>query len=185
MTDLNVHEVSLYLVDFDYNGRSESIEVLNAENGAVLSNPQTVSSFSGGEYLSWNLKGNVEFVITDIAGTTAVVSGIFFGGVTPTASYVATDTTTQGNWIGLYGADGETVVGSGTTNYPAYAQVAVTGNTTTTWAASTTDVRALEQPGGSGRVAAAWQSATSFTINVDLTDVNVHEVSLYLLDFDR
>ena len=43
------------------------------------------------------------------------------------------------------GLDGENVIGSGTTNYPTYAQVTVTGNaTTTTWAASTTNVRALE-----------------------------------------
>ena len=181
-----MHEVSLYLVDFDDNGRSESIEVLNAETGAVLDSPQTVSNFAGGEYLTWNLKGNVEFVITDIAGTTAVVSGIFFGGATPTATFSTTDMTTQGNWQGTYGLDGENVIGSGTTNYPAYAQVTVSGNTTTTtWAASTTDVRALEQPpSGTGRVAAAWQSSTSFTIDVDLTDTQLHEVSLYLVDFD-
>ena len=185
MTDTRVHEVSLYLVDLTDNGRSESIEVLNADNGAVLSLAQTVSNFAGGEYLTWNLKGNVEFVITEITGPTAVVSGIFFGGATPTANYLATDVTTQGNWQGNYGVDGENVIGSGTTNYPAYAQVNVTGNTTTTtWAASTTDVRALQQPSGSGRVAAAWQSTTSFTIDVDLTILSSHEVSLYLVDFD-
>ena len=117
-----------------------------------------MSNFSGGEYLTWDLKGDVEFVITNLTGPNAVVSGLFFGGATPTATYLATDMTTQGNWQGNYGVDGENVIGSGTANYPAYAQVTVTGNTTNTWAASTTDVRALQQPGGSGRVAAEWQS---------------------------
>ena len=71
------------------NGRSESIEVLNAANGAVLYSPQTVSSFSGGEYLSWNLKGDVDFVITDVTGASAVVSGIFFAPDPPPAALPA------------------------------------------------------------------------------------------------
>ena len=32
--------------------------------------------------------------------STAVVSGIFFGGLPATATYFTADTTTQGNWIG-------------------------------------------------------------------------------------
>ena len=36
LTDGLAHEVSLYLVDFNNAGRSESVEVLNAETGAVL-----------------------------------------------------------------------------------------------------------------------------------------------------
>jgi hypothetical protein len=180
------HEVSLYLVDYTNSGRIESIAVLNAQTGAALSAPVTVANFSGGEYLTWNVTGRVEFVVTDVHGPNAVVSGIFFGMTAPAASLLATDTKTQGNWIGVYGTGsggGENVVGSSAANYPAYAQVSVTGNRTNTWAASTTNVRALQQPGGTGRVAADWQSSTSFTINVNLTDKLSHEVSLYLVDY--
>ena len=160
LTDTLVHQVSLYLVDFDNSGRSESIEVLNAANNTVLINPQTVSNFAGGEYLTWYLRGNVEFVIRTVAGPNACVSGLFFGAAPSAATFVATDATTQGNWQGVYGTDGENVIGSSTANYPAYAQVSVTGNSSQTWAPSTTTVSALQQPPpASGRVAADWQSS--------------------------
>ena len=56
-------------------------------------------------------------------------------------SSVASDTTTEGNWVGAYGADGYNVIG-GTTSYPSYVQVSASGQSTLTWAASTSDVRA-------------------------------------------
>jgi len=43
----------------------------------------------------------------------------------------------------------------------------------------------LLNPGAPGRVAADWQSATSFTINVDLTDGRPHYVSLTWLTTAR
>jgi hypothetical protein len=183
------HQVSLYLVDFDgNNSRSERIDVLNVETGAVLDS-QTVSNFTVGEYLTWTLSGDVAFRITRLLGSNAVVSGLFFGGAAPTAALLATDTTTQGSWLGVYGADGANVIGS-TANYPAYAQVNAIGNSTEIWAASTADVRALQQPTGTGRIAACWFSAmtgvpdTYFTIDVALTDGRAHQVSLYLFDFE-
>ena len=87
---VSYHEVSLYLLDFDNAGRSESIEVLNAANNAILINPQTVSILlAGGEYLDWNLRGNVEFVITKVTGPNACVSGLLFQKrQRPTATFV-------------------------------------------------------------------------------------------------
>ena len=132
----------MHLVDLDNAGRSESIAVLDPATSAVLINPQTVSHFAGGEYLTWYLRGNVEFLITNVTGPNACVSGLFFGATATTAAFVATDPTTQGNWQGVYGADGENVLGSSTANYPPYAQVSVTGNSSHTWAPSTTAVSA-------------------------------------------
>ena len=78
LTDGQVHPVSLYAVDWDSTGRSEQIQVLDGSSGAVL-NTQTISNFSGGEYLTWNVSGNVEFKVTSLAGANAVVSGLFIG----------------------------------------------------------------------------------------------------------
>ncbi|MDT4896290.1 MAG: hypothetical protein QOH25_1367, partial [Acidobacteriota bacterium] len=51
------------------------------------------------------------------------------------ATYVRTDTTTQGNWKGTYGAEGYNVIND-LVSYPAYAQVTPSGNLSYTWAAS-------------------------------------------------
>src|SRR5262249_480967 len=56
-----------------------------------------------------------------------------------------------------------------------------------TWAASTSDPRALEWPTGGGRTAAAWYNAetSSFTLDLDLADGQLHQVALYAVDWDR
>ena len=120
--DGQMHTLSLYLLDWGNSGRSESIEVLNGSTGAELAST-TVSNFSGGEYVTWLVQGNVQFVFTCLKGPNAVLSGLFFGGATPAASFVSTNTTTGRNWQGSYGADGYNVIGANA-SYPAYAQVA-------------------------------------------------------------
>jgi hypothetical protein len=117
-----------------------------------------------------------------LQGTDAVLSGLFFGGATPAATFVSTDMTTAGNWQGVYGTGGYNVIGA-SASYPGYAQVTPIGTTTTVWASSTTDPRALQQPGGTGRVAAALTSPTSMTVDLNLFDSRSHRVSLYLLDW--
>ena len=83
-----------------------------------------------------------------------------------------------------YGADGYDLFG-GNQSVPSYATVAAAGETAWTWAASTTDLRALQQsPGSTSRLAAAWASPTSLTFDVNLTDGNAHRVALYLVDWD-
>src|SRR5262249_13034615 len=53
------------------------------------------------------------------------------------------------------------------------------------WARSTTDVRGLQTARGStGRVAAAWYGSTTFSVDVDLTDGQEHDLALYFLDWD-
>ncbi len=100
------------------------------------------------------------------------------------ASFAKTDTTTQGNWVGAYGAAGYNVIGS-TSSYPSYATVTPSGQSSYTWASTTTDPRALLIPGSTtSRIAATWYSGTSFTIGVNLTDGQVHPVSLYAVDWE-
>ena len=98
------------------------------------------------------------------------------------ASLIKQDATTKGNWIGVYGSQGYNVIGDTPLN-PTYATITPVGQSTFTWASSTTDTRALQNPGGSGRIAAAWYSSTSFTIDVNVTDGHLHALELYLLDY--
>ncbi len=99
------------------------------------------------------------------------------------ATAVKQDTTTQGTWIGTYGASGYDVV-SGPTSLPVGDTVTPTGQSTFTWTAASTDPRALQVPGSPDRVAAVWYSATSFSVDVNLGDGVAHDLELYLLDWN-
>jgi hypothetical protein len=100
-----------------------------------------------------------------------------------TATFVKADTTHQGNWTGVYGAQGYNVIGA-SARYPAYAVVTPSGQSTKTWSRKTTDVRALVNPAG-GRIAAAWYSASSFSVNVYVTDGQTHQIALYVMDWNN
>ena len=101
-----------------------------------------------------------------------------------TATYAGLDTTTQGSWIGTYGGDGYAIP-NGAQSVPSYATFAVSGQSSYTWAASTTDVRAPADSGWSGPHGFAVVNATSFTMDVNLKDGNTHQVALYALDWDN
>ena len=151
LTDGQTHQVSLYFLDWDKAGRSETVGVYDTATGALLDS-RTVSSFSGGEYLVWDVSGNVTFKITKVAGVNAVLSGIFFGGMTSSsnsASYVKSDAADQGSWQGVYGAAAD--VAGVASKVPSYAQVSLIGQSNYVWAAST-PTPPLQNPAG-GRIA--------------------------------
>lgn len=90
-------------------------------NTDQLLTTQTISNFSRGEYLTWNLQGHVIISVQDDAGPNAVYSGIFFD--TPTTqpnSFAGTDSATAAyNWRSRYGSQGAVVVGD-TSQTPPY-----------------------------------------------------------------
>ena len=100
--------------------------------------------------------------------------------------FVRSDTSTQGNWVSLYGGQSYRVIG-GTNNPPSYASVVPSGQAYFTWSASTTDPRALltSSAANAARVAACWYSGTSFTVDLNLTDGVTHQVALYAVDWDK
>jgi hypothetical protein len=75
--DGRTHRFGMYCLDWDFAGRSELIELLDADSGAVMQST-TVSTFTGGEYLAWDISGHVKVRVTRITGANAVVSGVFF-----------------------------------------------------------------------------------------------------------
>ncbi len=195
ITDGQPHEVSLYALDWDGygGGRSERVDVLDAVTGSVL-NSQTLSSFGQGEYLSWDLSGHVLIRVTNLnPNSNAVISGLFFGasisgtGIsTAAASFLGADAATQGAWRSSYGGDGYDIPADPSATdpvIPSYAQVAVSGGDDAAWTTSTSDPRALQDAADTGQIASAWFSS-SMTLDVDITDGQPHEVSLYALDWD-
>jgi VCBS repeat-containing protein len=185
------HPMALYFLDWEAAGRIETVNIYDVSSGTLLDN-RTVSNFSSGQYLVWNITGNVTVQISSTAGPNAVLSGIFFGGGTgssgpppaATAQFTASDTSTMGNWKGVYGTNGFNVIGD-VTQYPAFATVTPSGQSSWTWASSTSDVRALQKSESTtDRIAATWYSGSSFTVDINLTDTNSHQIAIYMLDWD-
>ncbi len=114
-TDGQAHRVAFYMVDFDDSARTQTLDVIDPASSKTLVE-QKIASFSGGEYLVFDLTGNVELKFTNTnSSTNAVLSGIFFGApgsraipgsTAASASFVTADTTTQGGWQGVYGGSG-------------------------------------------------------------------------------
>jgi YVTN family beta-propeller protein len=186
-TDQSPHQVAAYCLDWDGLGRAQTIDVLDATTNAVLDS-RSISGFNGGTYLVWNITGHVKLHVTVTAGANAVVEGIFFGaGSTSSgansATFVGTDTATQGNWKSKYGRDGYTVVDDSAKN-PSYATIAPSGAADYIWNFSTTDARALQKGSASDRIASTWYSPSSFSVDVNMTDQSVHQVAIYCVDWD-
>jgi hypothetical protein len=188
--DGQTHQLALYLVDYDYRGRTETVQLSDALSGAVL-NTRTISNFSGGEYLVYNVSGNVKLTFTNASGSlNAVLSGLFIDPVQPpaaSAQFVKTDSTTMGSYTGVYGNDGYDVINS-SINLPSYASINFVSSVNNyTWNSNTTQVNALQDsPGSSARIAACdYSDSPSFSFNLNLTDGKTHQVAFYVLDYDN
>ncbi len=182
--DGKTHDLAIYAVDGNAQGRSERVQVLNAVTGSVL-DTETISSFTTGEFLQWAVTGNVVIKVTSLSGPDAVISGVFLD--TPPAvpsGVTQINGTALGNWVGTFGSQGEDIAGQ-TSSLPSYASISMSGQSLLTFASTTTDTRGLETANGSSRTAIEWTSATNFTINVNLTDKLTHELTLYVVDWDN
>jgi titin len=129
-------------------------------------------------------------IITATSDYAVASTSVFSNAVTvvSTATFLGTDTTTEGAWRTAYGADGYDIAAdtsAGNPKLPSYATLSITGAQTAVWAASTTDPRALQNSAGSSHIASTWYSSTSMSFNLNLTDGQSHEVSLYAVDFDN
>ena len=78
LTDGRAHRVALYMLDWDYYGRSQTVTVSDANTGAIL-DTRMVSAFAGGQWLVWNLTGQVRITLTCTGPGNCVASGLMFG----------------------------------------------------------------------------------------------------------
>ena len=195
-TDTNTHQISLYLIDWDSQGRKQTVQIIDANSSAVLDtenapNPAVSSAnFTAGTYLIWNISGHITIKVTSSGAPNAVVSGVFFGGAggssapSAVATFTGFDTSTQGTWVGKYGADGYSLANVAA-RIPSYASFTVQNQLNYTWASSTADPRALETANASQRVAATWYNGSSFNFDLNFTDGNSHKFALYAVDWDN
>jgi hypothetical protein len=273
-TDGNSHQLALYALDWDSQGRAETIQIVDANTNAVL-DTRNISQLTNGIYLLWNLTGHVKVNIMKTGGPNGVISGAFFepstsglsenvsitpqnvtlaagqqqqfaatvsgtsnqtvawsissvnpataapGGISSTglytapaivtpaqvtvkatsadgtaaatvtinltvgaiANFVGTDTTTQGSWHGVYGANGHSIPND-SQSIPGYAAFAINNGPTYTWVSGTTDPRALQTGNDTSRIASTWYNNSSFNFDVNFTDGNSHQLALYALDWD-
>jgi hypothetical protein len=95
----------------------------------------------------------------------------------------------QGDWVGVYGGDGYVLAnwngGSDLVSLPAGASLALLNASRGTWAASTSDVRALQDPTASTRKAAFWANSGG-ALRAQLTFANGYEgwLHVYVIDWD-
>jgi len=155
-------------------------------NGSVVASDRTspynasLSNLAAGTYV-------LTAVATDDAGATAtasartIVVNATVTGTRGTAAYVTTDASTQGTWKGVYGADGYAIAADAT-SLPGDMQLGVTGQSSWTWAGSTTDGRAMQRA-ASDRVMAAWYGS-NFTIDVNVTGSQPRQLAVYSADYD-
>jgi hypothetical protein len=161
-------------------------------DGTNLGSPVTTGS-SGTYSYQWatgtatNGSHQLTAIATDNASQSTTSAGITFtiANATNSASFVAADTDTRGNWKGVYGADGE-IIANDSNAQPAYGSASFTQGTAYTWVASIeSDARALLKAGSqTDRIASTYYDSSSVTLDVHFTDAVSHRVALYLLDFD-
>ena len=175
------HDLELYLLDWDNQGRAETVQISDAATGAVLYHA-AVASFQSGEYLYYTVSGHIEITITNNGPANAVLNGLFLD-PTAAATFVRTDTTTQGTWIGTYGASGYDIV-SGPTSLPPGDTVTPTGQSTYTWTTTTTDPRALQVPGSLQPRRRRLVLPHQLQRRRQSQRREAHDLELYLLDWD-
>jgi hypothetical protein len=87
------------------------------------------------------------------------------------------DTTTSGNWIGQYGSEGY-IIPNSSTNLPNYVQMRVTADIANN---PCSDSRCLETADRLSRTWNSWRAST-FTLDINLSDGKTHKISLYVYD---
>jgi hypothetical protein len=94
------------------------------------------------------------------------------------------DSTTRGNWKGVYGSDGYSIAAHFSQLRP-YAAVSFANKLDYVWASTTADSRALQNAALTGYVASTWYNDNAFEITAALNDGLRHTIALYCLDWDH
>src|SRR5262249_53671375 len=116
-----------------------------------VSQNQTGSSYQPASPLAPSTMYYWQVVAKGAGGSTAgPVLSFNTGSSAPTALFLGTDTTTQGNWKGVYGSDGY-VLAQDASSLPSYAKLTQLGQLSWMYRRSTAEVRGLLRAAGTGR----------------------------------
>ncbi len=164
------------------------LDATETANGSAIAGSFVYTPASGAVLGSGSQTLSVTFTPSDTvdyktASATVMIAVNAAVSVSAQASFVGFDTATQGTWKGKYGADGDSIAND-SQSLPGYAAFSMLSQSNYTWLPSSTDPRALQMGSGTGRIAATWFSASSFTFDVNLTDGGTHQIALYALDWD-
>jgi hypothetical protein len=77
LTDAQTHQVALSALDWDFQARTQRVDVRDAATRALL-DTQTLANFTDGHYLVWDVRGHVTIEITALTGPNGVANAIFF-----------------------------------------------------------------------------------------------------------
>jgi hypothetical protein len=189
ITDGQAHRLTMYFLDWSYSGREQAVDLIDGQTGAVLDS-RTLSDFTTGIYLTWEVSGAVVVRVTP-HNVNAVVSGIFLDADSPpvAARFVESDTTTGGNWMTKYGQEGSFVARDDLQRPPAYGTCNIHQSSEWTYWTDGHDDRALVNNAGTARIPGVWFSyyptTNSFYIDITMNDGAAHEVAIYALDWYR
>lgn len=79
ITDRRHHRLAFYMFDGDNSGRSQAIQILDADHGDGLLDIQFLSDFCASPaWLVWDCTGHVRIRVTRLTGPNCVMSGYFF-----------------------------------------------------------------------------------------------------------
>ena len=144
----------------------------------------TDTNGSDGWSFSWNTAGldPGRYTLTARATDTA-------GQTSKSSVTVQVGTNVQGSWVGQFGHDGYVLAGwnGGTTDLaalPAGVSYSLVQGARYQWAASTTDVRALQSPDQSQRRATTWYDKTSLQLHLTFANAYTGTLHLYSVDWD-
>jgi hypothetical protein len=183
MTAAYSGNLNLYAVDWDKGNRRETITV-NGQT-AVLS-----ADFSAGAWVTFPINvaagGTVSITVDRTAGANAVLSGIFLGETGAPAS-MPVSSTPQGSWVGQVGSSGYLLPDwngiQDVSDMPGVTSSLLQG-TRYQWAKATTDVRALQDPEGLTRNAAAYYDPNEIRMQLSFTAAYSGNLHLYALDWN-
>ncbi|MDX1981392.1 MAG: Ig-like domain-containing protein [Bryobacteraceae bacterium] len=145
---------------------------------------------------SWNTTGvsdgshTLAVVARDAAGLTATATiTVTVNNTSATfATFLGRDDTTQGNWKGVYGQDGNLEV-LHSNLYPSYSNVGSTGVNQLLLDTYSTDPRALlkqfPQFSANERIKAQFYSRFNFELRINTSDNQPHRIALYFCDYDN
>lgn len=123
--------------------------------------------------------------VVDQAGGAVLSSAVPFAVTMPRAqaAFLPIDSTTQGNWKGVYGSEGFMIM-LDQTNLPPAALAASIAGRPFRWRDQTDDPRALQYSRSTSRVAAGWTGRQEVAFDISFADGLSHQLALYLLDWD-
>jgi hypothetical protein len=175
-------ELELYALDYDSLGRRETITVGNQT--ANLS-----SDFTQGAWAVFPIDvaagSSLTIKVDNTGSPNAVLSGVFLGGGGAPPPMVQTQP--QGSWVGTYGASGYDLaawnVGSDVVSMPSAAVNLAQGNRYV-WGSNNSDVRYLQSPDKSSRVAATYWDWNEIQVQLSFSSGFKGNLELYALDPD-